>query len=217
MVNTIKSQLRTIIADEIVGALDYFRFPNLKNNLTSFTSQKYRRLLVQNLVKIKFTQNIVETGAYKGDTTNYFKQSFNLPVYTVELNKRHYGYVKTRFYFDKIVKVYKGDSRDFIKNLIKIKINETNTFFYLDAHWGHDLPLIGELDLILNNWKKFIIIIDDFQVPENPFYKFDRYKEKNEHGIYCFTKVLCLELIQNQLNQLPHHYQNPCQPLHSFY
>ena len=116
------------------------------------------------------------------------------------MDERHFGFVKTRFLFDNLISVWFGHSKDFLKDLININIHKTKTLFYLDAHWGIDLPLKAELNLILNNWENFIIIIDDFKVPEIPYYTFDRYKEKNEQGIYDFTKVLSLELIEDQLN-----------------
>ena len=200
MKRNLKKTLLGILGKKIAGSLDYLRFPNMKNNPTSFTAQKYRKYFAQVLKDNYKIQNIIETGSYKGDTTHYFRQLFNRPTYTVELDERHFGFVKTRFFFDNLVSVWFGHSKDFLKDLININIHKTKTLFYLDAHWGHDLPLKAELDLILNNWENFVIIIDDFKVPGIPYYTFDRYKEKNEEGIYDFTKVLSLELIEEQLN-----------------
>lgn len=47
-------------------------------------------------------------------------------------------------------------------------------FFYLDAHWGEDLPLRDELEIIFSKWKRPIVMVDDFQVP-NSDYGFDDY------------------------------------------
>jgi hypothetical protein len=47
--------------------------------------------------------------------------------------------------------------------------------FYLDAHWNQDLPLCEELDVILAAWRHCIVIIDDFEVPGQPGFKYDRY------------------------------------------
>jgi hypothetical protein len=48
-------------------------------------------------------------------------------------------------------------------------------FFYLDAHWYADLPLEGELDIIATDWKHFVIMIDDFEVPGDEGYGYDSY------------------------------------------
>jgi hypothetical protein len=49
---------------------------------------------------------------------------------------------------------------------------------YLDAHWGNDLPLFSEIEA-LNNWGgKFVAVIDDFQIVEDPGYGFDQYGDQ---------------------------------------
>jgi hypothetical protein len=45
--------------------------------------------------------------------------------------------------------------------------------FWLDAHGGKDLPLLGELNLIFQSNKRCIVIIDDFEVPGHSRYLFD--------------------------------------------
>ena len=52
---------------------------------------------------------------------------------------------------------------------------QARLFFYLDAHWGKDLPLQKELALILEQFETFAIMIDDFEVPGDPGYGFDDY------------------------------------------
>ena len=56
------------------------------------------------------------------------------------------------------------------KNIVDSKI-----FFYLDAHSEGDYPLIEELDYIVNNVKEFVILIDDFQVPDDEGYGYDSF------------------------------------------
>ena len=48
-------------------------------------------------------------------------------------------------------------------------------FFYLDAHWA--LPLREEVQIISDTWSDIVILIDDFQVPDDPGYGFDDYGE----------------------------------------
>ena len=56
----------------------------------------------------------------------------------------------------------------------KIKKESQRAFVYLDAHWYKELPLDEELR-ILEKYREVVIVIDDFQVPENSLWKFDNY------------------------------------------
>jgi hypothetical protein len=47
--------------------------------------------------------------------------------------------------------------------------------FYLDAHWNSDLPLAAEIDLIFSLSQKATVLVDDFEVPDDPGYGFDSY------------------------------------------
>jgi hypothetical protein len=47
--------------------------------------------------------------------------------------------------------------------------------FYLDAHWLDHLPLRDEIELIVANFSSAAIVIDDFEVPDDPGYGFDNY------------------------------------------
>jgi hypothetical protein len=51
------------------------------------------------------------------------------------------------------------------------------TFFYLDAHWYDHLPLLDEMTLILERMSNSVIMVDDFQVPDDPGYCYDDYGE----------------------------------------
>ena len=50
--------------------------------------------------------------------------------------------------------------------------------FYLDAHSDDDYPLQDEIKYIVENYKNFILLIDDFQVPEDDGYGYDSYRGK---------------------------------------
>src|SRR5581483_11607057 len=48
--------------------------------------------------------------------------------------------------------------------------------FYLDAHWDkQDLPLLEELRLIFERSPRAVVLIDDFEVWDDPGYSFDDY------------------------------------------
>jgi hypothetical protein len=65
------------------------------------------------------------------------------------------------------------DSRAFLRNL-ELSPDDI-LLFYLDAHWKEDLPLGEEVAIILEKFRNFLILIDDFQVPDDPGYRFDDY------------------------------------------
>ena len=62
------------------------------------------------------------------------------------------------------------DSRNFLRDLRQSEPAAKTVFFYLDAHWYDDLPLAEEMDLIGSYWKNYVILIDDFQVPDDRNY-----------------------------------------------
>ena len=71
------------------------------------------------------------------------------------------------------------DSRKFLEGLRSILPSGKTLFFYLDAHWYDDLPLKKEIDLIASFWKEYVIMVDDFQVPDDDGYYFDNYGRGN--------------------------------------
>ena len=73
-----------------------------------------------------------------------------------------------------------NDSKNIDKILGKEGINlntQNNIFFYLDAH-SDDYPLADEIIYIFNNYKNFVMLIDDFQVPNDDGYGYDSYRGK---------------------------------------
>jgi hypothetical protein len=75
--------------------------------------------------------------------------------------------------------LYRADSRIFLRWLLaNPAIPKEHVLFYLDAHWGDDLPLMEELTIIAPNWSESAIVIDDFQVPGDSGYGFDDYGQQ---------------------------------------
>src|SRR5262249_41063976 len=119
---------------------------------------------------------IVETGTYLGTTTELLA-TCGVPVHTVEANERCYGFARARFWRGN-VHVWLGDSRSGLRAILdgplRSKPSET-IFVYLDAHWEDDLPLAEELDIVFSNCPSAVVMIDDFQVPGDPGYRYDDY------------------------------------------
>lgn len=174
---SVKNLVKKLIGESNMGRLDFlFRDPAMQDSYGGpFNGQKYRRRILFDLLYYFPINTIVETGTYYGTTTALFAAT-SLPIYTVESHPRYFSSAKLRFLFNRSkVHLYKGDSRSFLRNLSQdSSVSKEDVFFYLDAHWSEDLPLREELEIIFANWKRPIIMIDDFQVP-NSDYGYDSY------------------------------------------
>jgi hypothetical protein len=118
---------------------------------------------------------IVETGTFRGTTTEFFAD-FGVPVYTAEATPRFHAFAELRFRsVSDRVHVVLADSRALMRQLAADpSFAKDDVFFYLDAHWNFDLPLAEEIETIFGSWKRSIIMIDDFAVPGDS-YKYDDY------------------------------------------
>jgi hypothetical protein len=171
--------LRKICGDAFLGALDYWRFPKTRSSWGGpFNGQIARRHLFHAIVGAFQPRAIIETGTYRGTTTDLMAAT-GLPIYTIENDPRLYGYSRMRFYTRRNVNVLCGDSRKTMTELFTGPLQMLRRevlFVYLDAHWEHDLPLTEELDIVFAHAPNSIAMIDDFQVPFDPGYRYDRYR-----------------------------------------
>jgi len=152
--------------------------------------QKHRKRIFCDLVNACAFDAIVETGTFKGDSAAYMAQTANLPVYTSELNARFSLLARIRLRAVPKVKFFIGDSRKLLERLLTVLNDPTKRlFFYLDAHWYADLPLEGELDIISKDWRNFVIMIDDFQVPGDDGYGYDSYGAEKTLSFDRFSNI----------------------------
>lgn len=141
---------------------------------------------------------IVETGTFRATTTEYMATNFSGKIYTCELSRRHFEYAKRRLKDFANVEVQLTDSRRFLEQLFSRGLLEgKSVFFYLDAHWNADLPLLGEISLILNRHPSAVVMIDDFEVPFDQDYGYDNYGPGNK---------LCLGMFKGLRNQMEYSY-----------
>ena len=136
--------------------------------------QAGRRQIIRDLARTVEFDEVVETGTYRGNSTEFFAHVLGVPVHTVEGNPRFFHYATARLAPYPDITVESGDSRPFLRRLGGRAENRT-TLFYLDAHWHHDLPLREEVEIITDLWQLGVMIIDDFEVPDDPGYTFDDY------------------------------------------
>ena len=134
--------------------------------------------MIRQLFSVVDFSAIVETGTYRGSSTHFFREASVVPIWTVEHDARYHAFSRLRFLLSRRVQVNRGDSREFLEALSKsADIPSQRVFFYLDAHWGPDLPLYDEIITIASNWTESAILIDDFEVPDDAGYGFDDYGE----------------------------------------
>lgn len=124
-------------------------------------------------------ENVVETGTYKGRTTEWFANNFK-NVFTTEINETFYNEAIIRLSPYKNVIARLGDSTQLLPVIIEeLKKLNTNTAFFLDAHW-YTNPLLGELTAIFaSGYIPKYIVIHDMANPLDPTMGFDFYPEQN--------------------------------------
>ena len=155
-----------------------------------FNGQTLRRELCRRLIVQMQPDLIAETGTYRGTTTE-FLASFHLPVKTFETNEQFHEFSRLRLsHFDN-VELILGSSEVELNRLGSTNVLKGNIFAYLDAHWYRNLPLLGEIKAIQRYTKSFVILVDDFQVPNSPDY---------EHDDYGATGALTLEFIRPHID-----------------
>jgi len=184
----IKEVARQWLGDRMLGRFDYYRFPERRLAWGgAFNGQTNRSQIFKAIMAHAQPAAIIETGTHLGTTTKYMAET-GLPVYTIEGHPRYFGFARSRLWWKRNVKLREGDSRTELSKLFEgplIKLVNSPLFFYLDAHWDEDLPLAEEIDIIFGRSSNAVVMIDDFEVPEDPGYGYDDYgPEKSLNAKY---------------------------------
>ena len=140
-----------------------------------FNRQEGRRKLFLAILDSFQPSVLVETGTFKGTTTQFMAQVFPDRILTCEINLRWFIEAQARLSQHPNVELWRQDSRAFLRDVAQTAGGDERVFFYLDAHWLDDLPLRGEIEFILDVWPNAIVMIDDFQVVDDAGYAFDDY------------------------------------------
>jgi hypothetical protein len=171
------SALKGRLAPAAAG-YDYLARPWLRESWGGpLNDQAFRRLILESVISKCGVHAVVETGSYRGTSTDYFRCLPGVTqVWTVEAIPRFFWYTRIRFRRDARVKAIRGDSRSVLLELARNRsLTSRATLFYLDAHWDADLPLGEEVQTIAGNWRTWVAIIDDFRVPGDDGYGYDSY------------------------------------------
>lgn len=149
------------------------------SDAAGFNGQQHRKRIFRELVEACMFERLVETGTYIGDTTAFIATTTGLPVHTCEANCTFQALARSRLAGIPGIHFHSGDSRQCLRSLLGDPASrdwlQRPLFFYLDAHWHADLPLVEEIALIASYAKDFVIMIDDFKVEGDPGYGYDNY------------------------------------------
>jgi hypothetical protein len=140
----------------------------------AMNGQTSRLEAVRQIIYASGITRIVETGTFRGTTTEWFAQ-FGLPVETVEADERFFSFSKARLSKFRNVELYLDSSVSFLADRVKNANISDRVLFYLDAHWENNLPLRDELQIIFANHVNAVILIDDFNVLDDVGYNYDNY------------------------------------------
>lgn len=141
-----------------------------------FNAQCARETLVRELMAQYRPAHIVETGTFRGATTEAFASMPGVTVWSCEVMAAYHWYCRRRLCHLANTHLLLGDSRTLLRQLAaRSEITAAPCLFYLDAHWYSDLPLPEEIEIIRTHWRSAVIVVDDFQVPGDAGYLYDDY------------------------------------------
>lgn len=146
-------------------------------NKQGFEGDRILRDTVQGLIDTYKIETVVETGTFKGSTTVQFADMVK-QVYTTEINPVYYKEAFQKFRdmgVADIIKNYQGSSVNILPMILPTIPQPQLLFFFLDAHWGENNPLLQELQIIADHKLKPVIAIHDFKVPGHSELGYDTY------------------------------------------
>jgi hypothetical protein len=151
---------------------------NSRSPIFGFNGQKVRAAILLRLIRSIEFDAFVETGTFHGETCALIAGQTTLPIYSCDLKHRiqPLATVLSELLNDRFT-LRLMDSREFLRQFFAEGLSK-RPFFYLDAHWEADIPLLEELQIIMNSANEFAVVIDDFKVPGDPGFGFDVYGEK---------------------------------------
>ena len=158
-----------------------------------FNGQLLRKQIFRDLITALEFKAIVETGTQVGNTTGYMAEISKLPIYSCESQRRFHLIAKMRLSDFKNIHLDLSDSPHYLNKLAGGVLPQQNTFFYLDAHGCCDKdsqPLKEEINIIAGHWENFVVMVDDFMVPNNNGYKYDNYGKSDALSLKLIDKLI---------------------------
>ena len=137
----------------------------------------------------------IETGTYYGTSTTFLSRLVSGDTYSIEANQKYFDYSKGRLEHEKgrIHLLYGDSSTEMPRILGAIPPSQNRILAYLDAHWYENVPTQQEIESFVNWGGEWMAIIDDFEIPSDRGYKYDKY-EKVTVGLDLIPKGKNLEV-----------------------
>jgi hypothetical protein len=141
-----------------------------------FHGDRVYQSLVLELVRVGRLTSFVETGTSRGYSTELVASRWpKLPVVTAEVLPTTFRTARMALHRYPNVTQKLGSSEHVLAELVgRPELLGESPLFYLDAHWEEYWPLRDELRIIAK-LPRAVIVIDDFLVPGQPQFGFDRY------------------------------------------
>ena len=181
--------VKSRVPPRATALLDYALLNRSGRVAPAFNGQSRRQELILDLFDRLEPTCIIETGTFRGATTEALSELTDGQVHTIEAFPRFYYFSKWRLGKAKNVHLHLGDSADVLRRLATGSQHLlSRALIYLDAHSSElqgvadvadELPLSRELTVIADNWSESVLLIDDFQVADDPGYGFDHYESGN--------------------------------------
>ena len=178
--DNLEEMVASRVSPKLGARLDDFQ-PKYRVSFTGpLNGQVQRQRLVRELFRAVDFDEVLETGTNRGRTTEFFAHLFGGPIFTVEINPRYYYYARRRLVSYPNVALTLGDSRMMLRERTRHWTGPPKRIFaYLDAHYTldahrpweeQDIPLHEELLLIAQRCESAVVLIDNFEVWDDPGY-----------------------------------------------
>lgn len=172
-VGGVYNKVMSLLPGRVAGRIDFARALPHEGWGGPMNGQRSRQAVVRELYRRIPFRATVETGSFRGQTTQFLAALTEAPVRGVESNSRFHDFARRRCAGYDHVTIDLADSRSFLESWLGTTPGPI--FFYLDAHWYLDLPLADEVRQIAASGLPAVVMIDDFEVPDDPGYQFDDY------------------------------------------
>jgi predicted O-methyltransferase YrrM len=143
-------------------------------SLAPLNGQKVRQETIAAIVEDFAPDAVIETGTFLGDSTRHFA-GLAPTVFSAEVDPSFVMTAWLRLRGHDNVTLVLADSREALRHIGQRGV-AARPLIYLDSHWYDDLPLPEEIEIVARSWEDAIVVIDDFAVPDDPGYRFDRYE-----------------------------------------
>src|SRR5271167_2474652 len=115
----------------------------------AFNGQAERRATFLEMLERLQPSALIETGTYRGTSTDFMARHFTGPIHSCEIDRRCFLGSRRKLARFPQVELARSDSRPFLRYVLARLVPAAPLLIYLDAHWWEDLPLAEEIEIIL--------------------------------------------------------------------